>query len=231
MDLISKFKDLFEAETAAPVAMKDYKSDKGLIIRVENGKASIISEDGTIVEAPKGDYKIDDNTTISVGDAGQVIENKDVATGTAEAEKTESSEAAVVQAAEVPKVDEAVVTDAPAEEPVAVQEGEDSVIATLQAKTAELEAALNMIAEQVKAMMDASKPAEELATQMSAIKEENAKLKAEVKEIAEAPAVVASNFKRVEASIEAINKKNIDNNTNKFNSVIAKLREETGNIN
>lgn len=233
MDFISKFKAFFEAETATPVAMKDYKSDKGILIRVEDGKASVISEDGTLSEAPKGDYKIDENTTISVGDAGQVIENKDVASGAEEAAKTESApvEAAIAPAAEAPKVDEAVVTDAPAEEPVAVQEGEDSEIGALKAQVAELQAALMMIAEQMKSMMDASKPAEELATQMSAIKIENEKLKKEVKAIAEAPAVQASNFKRVEASIESTSKKHVENNTNKFTSVIAKLREETGNIN
>lgn len=220
MSFLNKIKALFEAEQVTEQNVenfKDYKSGD-LIIRIEGDIASIISEDGSISPAPAGEHKLDDGSTIVVAEEGKIIEKK-------EAEKGQNSTEE--------QMAEPVITDAPSQEaPVETEAPEVEVempsekIVALEAKVAELEAAVSMIAEHMKGMME-SNPAKE--SEMSEIKKENLQLMKKIEELSETPATpIPASFKKVESFNSNVSENYSKNNLNAFTSVIAKLRAEAG---
>src|SRR3972149_1875099 len=193
MSILDKIKLLF-AETSV---FADVKTKEGVLLRIEGdiaegSKVSIINEDGTLTSTGAGDYILEDETVISTDGSGAIVKVVAVETE-AEVEKPE----------EKPKEEMAPVEEAPEEIKI---EGD---------KLAELEAAITIIAEQLKSGM----PAE---AEMTEIKKENKSLKKQVKELAAEPATPGINFKKVESKDEKVKPAK----ENAMLSRLAKLQEE-----
>jgi hypothetical protein len=207
MSLINTIKGLFEAAAVetAKVKCTDVKTSDGIILRVEGDLvegaiASVIAEDGSVNLAPAQDYTLEDGTVVTIGDQGAIA--KIVAPEAMETTATETP------MAETPAVDAPVAEETPAEEGV-----ETDKLVELEAKVAELEAAVAKCVEMINSM---GAPAEQA---MKEVKAENRELKKQVKELASAPASPESNFKKVEyTAIDALKKNNAK--TNKTNETL-----------
>ena len=196
MSILNKIKALFEAET--PAIFADVKTKDGVILRVEGdikegAKVSVIAEDGSISPAPEGEHILDNETKITTDKEGVIIALE----APAEVEGEEKVEIEVEAAEEV--VGEEKIEVVAEEIPVV----EDKTI-LLEQKISELEAAIQMIAEELKSMKDGDSTA---IAEMTEIKKENKNLKKQVKELAAEPAAPAINFKKVEASDKQANLK------------------------
>lgn len=194
MSLIDNIKALFEAKTKENFSIEEFKDIKladGSIIRIEGdlkegAKVSIISEDGTVTISGEKTYTLEDGTIISVK-----------ADGTIE----------TITAPELNAVESEVEIEAP--EATEEVKPEDNRLTAAEAKIAELEAAITLIAEQIKGLPTQS---EEAMAEVKDIKKENKELKKQVKELASQPAVADSDFKKVEFSTETSNNKPVKNN-------------------
>jgi len=200
MSILDKIKLLF-AETSV---FADVKTKEGVLLRIEGdiaegSKVSIINEDGTLTSTGAGDYILEDETVISTDGSGAIVKVVAVETE-AEVEKPE----------EKPKEEMAPVEEAPEEIKI-----EGDKLVELESKVAELEAAITIIAEQLKSGM----PAE---AEMTEIKKENKSLKKQVKELAAEPATPGINFKKVESKDEKVKPAK----ENAMLSRLAKLQEE-----
>lgn len=213
MTLIEKIKSLFNE---VKESFADVKTAEGEILRIEGdvkegAKASVIAEDGTVSDAPAKDYTLEDGSVITIIEGG-VIEKIIAPVDAAEDEKKEDAPAEEKEEEVKEEVKAADEVPAPADE-----------IAALNAKVAELESALTMVAEQIKTLMDGGiAPAE-----MAEIKKENKSLKKQVKELAAEPATPAASFKK---TVEVPNNQN-SNKEKVAMSRIAKLRDELGIFN
>lgn len=202
MTIIEKIKALFSAEVEAKFL--DAKLVDGTIVRTDaeefkvGDKLSVITESGEIVQAPEGMHELENGDVLVVDAEGKITEVRkpEVAVEAEEEVKPEepAKEAEVAMAEieiEVP-AEESVVEEAPV-----APSHEDRMLA-LEAKCAELEAALMLIAEQLKA-----KEAEVVMSKekMSALKDENEKLK-------KAPAAEPVKVTKFEATAELTEKNN-----------------------
>lgn len=192
MSILNKIKALFEATT--PATFADVKTKEGAILRIEGDLkegaiVSHINTDGSVTIANNAEHTLEDGTIISTDAEGKIT-------------KVVAVEAAKDEVA--PEEKEKLAEDVPVEEaPKEEVKVEEDKMVAMEMKVSELEAAITMIAEQLKTIMDAPN----VEAEMADIKKENKTLKKENKTLAAEPASPAINFKKVEAIEKVSNKK------------------------
>lgn len=223
MGLIEKIKVLFET---AEVKFTEAKLVDGTIVRVDGGfapdkKLEVITEDGTVVDAPVGMHELEDGTVVVVKEGGIITEVRkpedkveEEMTGDKPAE-TVAEMAAETPAEAVVEMEEAPAAEAPAEDD---KEGTDieSRVSAIEGKMNELIDAVNMLASKGENM---SKENEDLKAENEALKVKAEKLS---KAPAETKAVVLKKFEK--ETVKAVDNK--ENKTNMFLSKIEATRNK-----
>jgi len=187
MSLIDKIKLLFEAVPKTPQETKcaDVKTKDGLILRVngelkEGSLVYQLSEDGSVQIVGAGDFELEDGSIISTDGTGAIIK---------------------IVAPEVPE--EEMAEETPALETPATDAPETDKITAIETKCAELEAAINLLSEEMKKCIDmCNAGGMQMESEMKEVTKENKNLKKQVKELSAEPATPAVNFKKVEAKEE-----------------------------
>lgn len=221
MSLIDKIKVLFEA---TETKFAEAKLVDGTIVRCEgefapDKKLEVVTEDGSVVEAPVGMHELEDGTVVVVKEGGIITEVRkpedkveEEMGGDKPAEDKVEEMASETVTATVIETDVKMAEEAPAEEPKSDLEGRVNAI----------EAKINELIDAVNKLASAS---ENMSKENEDLKAENEVLKTKNENLSKAPAetrnVILKKFEKEAA-------KPVENKNNKTNLFLNRI-EETRN--